>query len=265
MNDITNDKIDGLLPTWKKFFGFSLLFDQLGDQNYQKEQGRITRLANRKDSPHLGFYLLVHQILAELVPQLPSNDYLFCPLSFSSFHVTVWDGVNDGNLDGLKTSYQEYFREMFGAFPNSLAEEVEAMITLLATGLTQKENWGIKMKFKAIKNFKNNALVILLEPADDQSEAALHEIRTLRRILNRQFQQEVGESWAYVDQYLPHLSLGYFANTAYGEKSRAYLEYWETTFQQAFQRAPIEQRTITFETINLYGFTDMINFFKFRI
>lgn len=262
MNDITNDKISGLAPKWEKFPGFSLLFDHPGDQNYQRSPDQISKLANQVASEQIGFYQLIDQVREKLFPQLPYNDYLFCPLHFSSFHVTVWDGANSKNLDSLHPTYKKYFSDMFITLPISLVDGQETIKNLLSSELTQKKNWGVSLKFKSIESFSNNALVILLEPADDQSALALKRIEELRSQLNVQFQQAVGKSWTYRDEYLPHVSLGYFANKAYGEKFKPQIDHWNAAYQEAFMGAGPEKRTITFNSISLYGFTDMINFFK---
>jgi hypothetical protein len=57
--------------------------------------------------------------------------------------------------------------------------------------------------------------------------------------------------------YFPHVTLGYFANREQGALARPFLSEWNARFAQRMAGL-----TLTFTSMSLYGFTDMISFCK---
>ena len=93
---------------------------------------------------------------------------------------------------------------------------------------------------------------ILLKPADQQSERLLTEIENYREALYENFPTKIKHS-----EYTPHVTLGYFANKESARLAMPLVADWAKTFEEA-----VRDLTITYHNISLYGFTDMITFFK---
>lgn len=93
---ITNPKVAGFVPEWAEFKGFSILFDNPGDRLLPlHENDSLKMLSNDVASEASHFYKRLNEMLAQF-PEI-SRTYLLCPLPFHSYHVTLWDGVNDAN------------------------------------------------------------------------------------------------------------------------------------------------------------------------
>jgi hypothetical protein len=97
--------------------------------------------------------------------------------------------------------------------------------------------------------------VALLAPADQDSEGKLRTLVAEREVLTTGFQEQFGVRT--VDGFAPHVTLGYYANRDRAGLSEPQLDRWAR-----FIREEIGTLTITFNTIGLYGFTDMITFFR---
>jgi hypothetical protein len=93
---------------------------------------------------------------------------------------------------------------------------------------------------------------VLLKPADQKFVEILKEIATRREVLYKNFPVKIAHS-----EYAPHVTFGYFANKESAQLTTPLISEWEKIFEEA-----IKDMTITYHNISLYGFTDMITFFK---
>ena len=93
---------------------------------------------------------------------------------------------------------------------------------------------------------------ILLKPADQESERLLKEIENHREELYENFPIKIKHS-----EYAPHVTLGYFANNESAQLVTPLVADWAKIFEEVAR-----DLTITYDSISLYGFTDMITFFK---
>ena len=93
---------------------------------------------------------------------------------------------------------------------------------------------------------------ILLKPAGRESERLLKEIENHREELYENFPIKIKHS-----EYVPHVTLGYFANRESAQLATPLIADWENIFEEAARGL-----TITYHSISLYGFTDMITFFS---
>ena len=99
MNLISNPKLKSLQPDWAEFKGFSLLFDNPG--NALTPMNGLNKIDCSDDTiDDLRLYNALAQSMAALGPDKMMNACLLCCLPPQSYHVTLWDGVNDGNIDG---------------------------------------------------------------------------------------------------------------------------------------------------------------------
>jgi hypothetical protein len=253
--NITNPKISsaGNPPTWAAFRGFSLLFDNPGSHLVPYKSGRTLLHLNPQDA-QAGFYQRVVKAMALLNPEALPEKYHFCALPSPSYHVTVWDGVNDGNVGALAATHQADFQDLIAGFPQSLDTALLDPIRQSPLGLWQ--NQQLSFRFGKLSIWGNQALVVQVEAADKDSEAVLAQIESYRKALNEQFFSAFG-LYPSGHNYSPHVTLAYFAHAESGKKAAQMLEQWEAVF-----RPTLAETTLTFSRIALYGFSDMATFFR---
>ena len=236
MISITNSKIDGFLPVFQSFKGFSCLFDHIVEDEI--------------------LYSLIHSALQEIEPKSLMNTYLFCPLPLSSYHITVWDGINEGNLDSINSKYQPYFRDFLKGI-NSPQELVNPFKEFLeSSALINEKTWNIRLKFKELVLWVNApVLVVALEAVDKESKNNLIKLEKERAKLNQVFEEVLGIKM--FRDYVPHNTIGYFANKEGAIKALDQLGKWNEIFNRT-----LKDVTIQCNSASLYGFDDMTNFFN---
>src|SRR3712207_4235162 len=121
MISVTNAKEAGFVPAWPAFRGFSVLFDNPGASLRPALAYRLLACDVAGD-PAPGFYRALHGALAELDMRLLPNTYLFCPLPSASYHVTLWDGANDGNLARARPERRDAVELLLADLPAALRE-----------------------------------------------------------------------------------------------------------------------------------------------
>jgi hypothetical protein len=114
--------------------------------------------------------------------------------------------------------------------------------------------WTIKFKFSKLAKWGNRVLVARLEPADRESEDEFRRIVVDRNDLSVRFQKQFGFK---ITDYSPHVSLGYFANKEYAELATPQIDRWTGWCEKE-----AGDLIVAFRNISLYGFTDMVTFFK---
>jgi hypothetical protein len=254
MITITNPKVAGFAPRWAPFRGFSLLFDNPG-RSLTPAGDRLDLHGEVEADPELGFYRKLRDSLERLDPGLLTNTYLFCPLPPASYHVTVWDGVNDGNVARVSSSQRPQLEQWLAGLPRSLSEPNELIEMAGSSSLVRREEWSLRFRFDRLVNWGNTVMVVRLAPADEASSQALNELVEERRRLTTRFQERFGIGPS--ETYTPHISLGYFANREAAQLSVPCLEDWNRIYAEQMQ-----ELTLPFRRISLYGFTDMATFFR---
>lgn len=252
---LTNPKIAAVYPEWAPFRGFSLLFNNPG--NCLAPDGDVLRLECRVDGdPSLSLYQAFSRALASWGYDLLRHAYKFRPLPPYSYHVTVWDGVNVGNLSNVRPAERPMFENYLDGLPNSVGEENE--FTRLAGGFQLlPARKSVTLKFEQLVQWGNQVLVAKLKPANKPSGSVLNSVSAKRAELSRIFREQFGV--APPDEYAPHVSLGYFENEVAATKAQSQVDKWNDVMAEA-----TENSTITFSGIDLYGFTDMATFMKKR-
>jgi hypothetical protein len=251
---ITNPKVAGFVPCWAPFRGFSLLFDNPG-RSLARAGDLLDLHCQVESDPELGFYRMLRDSLQRLDLGLLTNTYLFCPLPPASYHVTVWDGGNDGNVARVFTSQRPELEVWLADLPRSLSKPNELIEMTVSSFLARREEWNLRFRFDRLVNWGNTVMVARLAPADEAASQALNELVEERRRLTARFQERFGIGPA--ESYTPHVSLGYFANREAAQLSVPCLEEWDRTFSEQMQ-----DLTLSFSRISLYGFTDMATFFR---
>jgi len=253
MFSITNEKVAGFVPRWAMFRGFSILFDNPGD--CLTPSGSCLNLAcDVETDAALGFYKSLRDSLARLNPDLLTATYLFCPLPPPSYHVTVWDGGNAGNVALVASDRRPVLQHLLASLPDALALPQEMTEPALVSPLARRRDWDIEFQFDRLALWSNVVLVARLSPTEASQEAFGQFVEERRR-LNGSFYESFGIRAS--ENYTPHVSLGYFANREGAQLATPCLREWDALFAERMQSL-----TLSFRRASLYGFTDMATFFK---
>lgn len=251
---VTNSKVQTFVPVWAPFKGFSLLFDNPGD-SYSRlsDFAALEKVDCRKDERELAFYRTLRDTTGQMAHEL-TRDYLFCPLPLHSYHVTVWDGINDFNVGRLNEVERAEAMRLLQGMPASFHADHGVLKGDggVPVGIDAEP---IEFAYDRCEKW-NNSVVALLKPADDRSDMALRSLEKRREELNRSSEERFGIATA-TKPYRPHVSLGYLANKELGEKAEDAVRRLNELLAAA-----ISETTIRFPSISLYGMTDMETFFR---
>ena len=231
MVPITNPKLIGLEPRWAPFRGVSLVFDPPDDDALLRAL-RAGVAAMSRDS------LITEHFLRLLPP--------------ASYHVTVWDGVNDGKLPEVVPAFRAEWERFLqaiptDAFPENLFREV------LASELTTCPDWKLRLRCARIENWSDVSLVAHLEPSDGASAESLRRIRIARDALSDAFGKKFGVR-PHPD-YTPHVTLGYFANAGLAATSAPAVARWNDALMR--QTADL---VLALRRVHCSAFSDMTSF-----
>jgi hypothetical protein len=252
MKTITNPKLISLKPGWAAYRGFSLLFDNPGGGCTPAGAGLLKLDCQPNES--LALYKAFGPFLQEINLQQLQDEFSFCPLPFYSYHVTVWDGLNEGNLPHLEDDAQESLRAYLENMP-ALLFSPNQFTTAAHQSPLARQAWQIELVYTGLAKWSNQSLVALLGPKDRESQKVFVQISNYRRQLNAGYRETFGVKMR--DGYHPHVTLGYFANQDMAARATPYIEMWETIL-----RDTVAGLKISFSTISLYGFDDMVTFYK---
>lgn len=252
---ITNRKIASIEPEWATFRGFSLLFDNPGN-NFSTINNKLIKLNAALDSPALAFYQGLSHASRLLNTEDMKEKYHFCYLPDNTYHLTIWDGFNDYNRSRLSISDSNEFSECLNQFPNSIPT-ANRFLELANFSQLVLRRYSIQLKFSHLENIENDGLVACLMPADASSEKELRQVEELRRDLYEAYSQTFETNLYYT--YKPHITLGYFANGNLAESANSDIDSWNQIVAKA-----VNGLTILYNKISLYVFTDMISFYKER-
>jgi 2'-5' RNA ligase len=255
MITITNNKVLGFVPRWATYPGFSLLFDNPGDSvSPMTEDGGLVKIDNAiTDTGELSLYQAFVDTFSELGVPLLTNTYLFCPLPPYSYHLTVWDSINLGNIGSVSNlADREILEPFIFEFPGAFLRENRFTEVINASPLVTATDWNISFKFRDLAKWGNSAIVARLKPADAQSEAVLKRVADQREALYNKFPVQISHR-----EFSPHITLGYFGNRESAQLTTPLIDAWTELMQ-----ASTDKLSITFNSISLYGFTDMVTFFK---
>lgn len=252
----TNLKVTGLKPIWAPFKGISLLFDNPGHSLAPLEQtehaASLLKMNCLYNDPELLFYSKLwdqNQFYSHL-----TYTYLFCPLPLHSYHVTVWDGLNDFNVCKVAEPHREDAEKFLDNLPGSLIKD--SKFCWKASG----EPIAIHMKkiefvFDKVEKW-SQSVVVRLKPANYESEVELQKIEVQRLALIRDYNQRF-QIKTTTEQYRPHVSIGYFLNQSLGDESVPAIQALNEKLKQETKGLKL-----SFSGISLYGMTDMETFFK---
>lgn len=254
MITITNKRIAGFVPRWAVFRGFSLLFDNPGN-SLTPHGMRLDLTCDVDTDTNLAFYKTLRDSLESLGCDLLTNTYLFCPLPSHSYHVTVWDGGNDANVENAMNPRRQELEEFLARLPNAICHPNMFTEMAATSPLVTNRDWNLRFRFDRLTKWANAVLVGRLAPADEASTNVLNWIIEERSRLTKRFRQTFGIGPS--DMYSPHVSLGYFANQEEAQLVSPSIEEWSCLFTERMNGL-----VLPFCSISVYGFTDMATFFK---
>jgi hypothetical protein len=228
-----NPKLISLDPLWAQFHGFSLLFENTALHFSERET--------------------LYKVLESFSESLDSHKIGLAVNDSQSFHVTAWDGINDSNIMHVKEKFREDMRLYISNFPATINSLNEFSNTLINSYLCQS-NWKMLFKFDRIKILGNTSLVATLSP--QLSCVNTFSLFIDERIkLNTLFKNKYGHD--PYNKFTPHITLGNFLTKNHGESAKQYLKEWNYLIS-----SNLENKSILFEKISLFGFTDMANFHR---
>jgi len=229
--DITNPKLAGLDPRWARFRGFSLLFE------------------NPPDSP---LYRALRQGVAELSDDELVTTYGLRLLPPETYHVTVWDGVNDGNLDRVAPPHRAAWETFLQSIPLPDFPD-ELFLDIKTSPLVLHTDWNLRLRCDQIENWSHISLVARLAPADSDSAATLQRLIAARDALSALHDARFGVQPH--PAYTPHVTLGYFANDTLAAAAAPAVTRWNDTLL-----AKTAAHTLNVHRILPSVFTDMASF-----
>lgn len=240
---ITNAKVASLAPTWRRYHGVSVLFDNPGT----RPAPGVVRLEEIPvvDPRQQQLYDDLAGAVADVGGDWRDRHGL-CALPRHTYHITVCDGPNERSgvrrvsalLDGLPATLD---RLADGLDVMTDARVLTAVADNPVTlGVAEVVVWG-------------HVLAARLAPVDAAGDAALDRIAVARREL-------VDQLWARLrlrtQRWRPHVSLGYFPNRAAADAAGAALP---TAWRDL---AGALDASVTVSSAAVYGFTDMVTFFR---
>ncbi len=254
MSFITNSKIG-----FTRYTGFSILFDNPGKDNTVPmwKGSDLQRICCQADNTNLELYTKLNDGLTKIDLENSFTEYFFFKLPFYSYHVTVWDGLNDGNKNKISLHYQDEVDEFLQKLSCSMERNNKFTKIVESSNLVTKKR-EITFRFKKLTIWGNSVLVARLEPTDDTSNQVIEKIKSDRIELYYKYEKEFGlDRKAWRSGYDPHITLGYFGNERAGKAALAQLDSWTNVFLEL-----TGDITIHFSSASVYGFTDMQTFFR---
>lgn len=257
MLKITNRKVAAFDVRWAPFQGFSILFNNPGNNCFRQRHHDVFDLVNdvHHDSS-LTFYKILRESIARLDVDSLTNRFLFCPLPPTSYHVTLWGGLNCKNITGINPEHRSMVENWLFTLPDSFINTPKEIIELAEmSSLCTKRDWNVNFRFNGLSVWSDSVLSATLRP-DDNSISKFDELVEERRQLNEKYHDRF-HVFTDSDSYKPHISLGYFANEESAQKTAEFLEQWNVSFVEALQ-----DQILSFNNASIFGLTDMITFFK---
>jgi hypothetical protein len=242
----TNAKVQTLDPTWARFVGFSLLFDN---------PGRSFRQEGRFEVVHCEPQLALFRELSQAATEWLDPELSLCLLPPRSYHVTVFDGGNQANVGDALPGFKDSLAELLLGLPDSWNEHHELVAPAVQFAREQGDSLNIEFKFSRLRMWGNQVLVAGLEPIDEQSQAKFDQLVAARAVLSNSYRTTFG--FGAGPKFGPHISLAYFANESGGESASAKLDEWN---EEVLRRT--DGLSIQFNSIRAYAFTDMATFFR---
>jgi hypothetical protein len=233
---ITSRKVAGLDPRWRPLAGMSLLYDPVPAPGAFWD--RLARLVDVFGRSRL------------------RDEFSFCPLPRPTFHVTLCDGVHEGELWRLLPSARDEVAAFLAGIarrPAAPPEPPPSLGFFYAPDLPEQAARA-PVAFAAHSLARTgHALVVRLEPRDAVSAERLDVVRQARARVAEQA-RAIGLDRSV---WIPHVTLGYFANRDLAARADAQVDAW---WEQASRE--LGDVAVELGPASIYCFTDMVSFFR---
>lgn len=181
------------------------------------------------------------------------SSHLIFWISPSAYHVTLYDGINKENVNELPHDMEKRFGKILDGLPASFQSLfLENILKEIQT--LEKLPSPISMRFSHFA-IRQDALVAYLSPANIPSADALAVIEAERLRVDEYLHEAFGKRKC--GQFEPHVTLCYFHTREALHEGRFLLrniEYCKSSVP--------DNVVVTFRTADIYGFTDMVTFFR---
>ena len=248
---LDNPKIAGLCVRWAEFRGFSLLFDNPGDGGLAAD-GLLD--CRPDDHPALALYAALSHWQDRCGRQTLLLEHGLAPMPPSTFHVTAWDGINAATLAAQTAPVRAAARAWLDALP-ARARWPDELAVCTAAREAIEAVLPIRFRFAALRNTRGIGIVAELEPADAEQRERFEALQRVRQQHARAARQAWGH--AYTTPLEPHVTLGYFLRPVDAERAQPRIGDWDTQLREA-----TDGLSIRFASVGLYGFIDMVRFYR---
>ncbi|MBI4560046.1 MAG: TIR domain-containing protein [Candidatus Hydrogenedentes bacterium] len=254
MDTITNDKLVDMSPRWATFRGFSLLFDNPTQNISHGDQ--VAKLSLRvAASKELDLYRAFSESVREMADNTLTSEFMLCLLPASTYHVTLWNGVNDANLTAISAKDFTALQDMLAGLPDSIARDERVLTAIQKSPLVTWRGWSVDFVFDKLDVWHRRVLVARLRPENTQSQALLEELLRKARGLSDSVGRILGMDLS--QRVSPHVTVGYYGNENRAKNSLRELDRWNSVFCRNSGEA-----MMTFRSVGLYAFTDMVSYFR---
>jgi hypothetical protein len=255
MLSITNRKISAFDVRWSSFSGFTILFNNPEDDSFLEDHSNRFYLNNDiENNSKLNFYKILDECIQYLNKDSLTNKYLFGILPSNTYHVTLWSGLNIRFVNQINPEYEPIVQKwLSNTYSNEIPKDIIELPSM--SSLCLNRHWNIDFQFDRLDIWNNSVLVVRLRPHIN-SKLVFDQLCEDRLKLNKEYHNRFNVL-TDSDVYKPHISLGYFANEEGALKASKSLDEWNMLFTNALQ-----DKIISFNNANIYGFNDMIHFFN---
>jgi hypothetical protein len=243
-------KVLPLQPQWAAYPGFTLLF----------ENPQLTRFGSwlHLDTP-MECQPPLYRRLAAFSDELSDALYLrhdgFCALPSPTYHVTVWDGPNIETIQAADPAARPQFERALAGVADSLGRRDLPFLELIRESeLLQVPSGPLTFECGSLLLYADTAIALIVQPTVE-SRPAYQQLVERRRRLSLEFRRRYGI--APRDQLIPHITLGYFSDPRAAQRLRPVLGAWQRRLSHELRDC-----RLTFAQIGLYGFHDMVTFFR---
>lgn len=254
MADITTPKLSRVSPpVWSAYPGVSVLYTDPGSAALSGIEPLET--SSRATHGDRRLYDSVHGLAEEIDSALSARGEAFCKLPRHTYHVTLCDSVNQGTRSEVHREARDEVTRTLDHLPDSLLWTTELLRLLRDRDL----HWTVRSRPISFRvetlHVWGHVLVASLEPADHPSMAAKAAHEACRADVVTRLHTRLG---VQVQPWRPHVTLGYFPNEDAASRARAHeLPAW-----QAHARERTEGLSVTFRSASVYGFADMVTFWR---
>lgn len=248
---ITNPKLNRVAPpAWRPYPGVSLLYDDPVALSGLERLERLAGARHRNDR----LYRRLQAVAGGVASAAREEGTAVCLVPRHTYHVTLCDGVNEGTRTQVRQDRRREIGTTLAGLPDSLLGTSSVIRLLRDQGILWSV-WTDPVTFRVGGlDVRGHALVARLLPAEGRSLVAKARHEASRSELVARLSAEIG---VQVPEWRPHVTLGYFANEDDAARVRDLITVWQDTVRERTGGS-----SVTFPSASVYGFSDMVSFWR---